>query len=296
METNRCPSCGFSLMPNAMICPKCGIIIDSNSTNDNTMVENVMPSRQGGKEIDGKNSQIEQGKHNTDKNGNISKTLLLSVIAILLVLIGGMVYFMMSRESKYDDIIHKNDSIVNENNSYRQKMDKIAREESDKKKMMKYKLQRKRTAYNALNEFLVNASALHAYTDDLGFSAYRMGRVYYVHDINRDSIPEIIVMYEKMYEGGLIENEALLDCYRYNFTKGVVECLYNRLNKANPAFKGTILYTFGAGTFDKIIYNKYEGKYSISRDCTNDYPVGLTSLAANDIQNVEPLRTAFGFE
>ena len=279
MESNRCPSCGSILPQNAQICPQCGTMLNHDSANDNTVLDKAKTV------VDERNShanttaQTTQANYIPSKNKIFGRNLMLVVIVLLLVTIAFLVYYMMSKEKKFNDSM----ALIN---------DSLAIDKNDKNKQKMRKL----TAYNAFRKFVSEASNYHAYKDDMGFEAHKVGRVYYIHDINQDDIPEIIIKYDKLYENDFLTDETLLDCYRYNFTKGKVECLYNRLNKGNPAYKGTTLYTYGIGFdgYDKLIYDKESGSYSISKDCTNDYPPDITSLNPNDIQNQEPLRMAFG--
>ena len=307
MNLKRCSCCGNPIPIKSVICPECGEPQQMSYNEEETITTNqtnYYPQRGGRPNYAPQQPAPQPPSGNGSNKNNIALWCAIGLLTI--ILLGTIIYFVRKEQNaddykKYvaDSLAQVNDSLAQVSDSIKQINDSIARvnaqieqqKKEEEARIMKEKT-RRQTAYRHFKKLLTDAGDTYSYTDDLGLNCYRIGRKYYLHDINRDGIPEIFIYLDKYYESD-ISSETLLDCYRYNFSQGKVECIYNRLNKSNPSFQGTTIYTYGNGSYDKLVYSPSSGTYSVSKDLDYDYPSGDTSLKEYDIYNTEPLQMAF---
>ena len=305
MITRICRRCGNVLSDGITVCPKCGQL-QMNMKNGNGYQQ---PDTMYGTNQQQDTIYYQEQHRQPSGSGGIGKgqtNILLYIIIALLVLALGFMALMLFQQKESTDkdmeaMSNKNDSIENAikatQDSLQQINDSIeqakARELAEAERKRK-KEQIKRDALAAFKTFLNKASNNQDYTDENGWFCCKTGSEYYVYDINHDGIPEVFVKYEKYYYYEAFDNEAILDGYCYNSTKGKVQCIYNRLNKSTPYHKGNTIYIYGDYGYDKITYNSSKGKFQVTKDIEGSYPSGDTALEEHSIYNMEALTIAFG--
>jgi len=310
MEQRKCPCCSKLIPSDSVVCPECGHImtneemqITAEETTQMSSQPTTPPPYYGQQQYQQQyppQYPYQQQYQQPAKKNNTLLTVLWIIIGLLVIGLIAIFLMRMNDQSKEnetmaqkadslarlnEEIQKQNEALENENAARIAKEEAIAEEKRRKEA-------RKRNAYNALRKIVNDASSSYEYTDDLGFDCWKVGEKYYIHDINSDGIPEVFVYYNKYYYSDL-PNETILDCYWYNPGKGKAECIYNRLNKSNPSYKGSTAYTYGNGSYDKIS-SLSSGKFSVKKDIYDGYPDGDTYMTEYSIYDLGPLRSAFG--
>ncbi len=302
MKTKECINCGRlidSLLP---VCPNCGSSLPEMDGNDITIYEDVPHSGMETAIADSANDNEDTIDKRKGMNRQSRKREILVIAVVSLILIGlffllatdlrkknerEMQQFQNSLTHTIDSLKRANDSLATENNNIRQQQKK---EEARLKKESKQKA----AAFSAMKKLLSEANKPYDFTDDYGYSCTRYGDKYYVHDMNHDGIPELIIRYKKSYSSFFISDKPYHAVYIYNKSDNKAECIYKRLKMAKPSYQGGTLYLYGDESYDKITFSS-AGTYNIYNNNTDDYPSDYTPLEEHPINSSESLAQAFGY-